>query len=87
MITKLSFPLRKLKKFIRISSLVVDPSEFALGFCTFPEISSNGRLAPYLAKARIIYATIHPFMDLTRVFYAGLPDVAPEDEDGGDDPK
>jgi hypothetical protein len=49
--------------------------------------SSNGRLAPYLAKARIIYATIHPFLDLTRVFYAGLPEVAPEDEIGDDDPK
>jgi hypothetical protein len=50
------------------------------------EFYSNGQLAPYLAKARIIFATIHPFLDLTRVFYAGLPEVAPKD-DGDDDPR
>lgn len=84
---KLSFPFRKLTKSTGNFSLVVVPSEFSLDFCTFAEFYSDARLAPYLAKARIIYATIHPFLDLTRVFYAGLPDVAPEDDDDNDDPK
>lgn len=44
----------------------------------------NGPLQPYLAKARWICPSINPFLDLSRVFYAGLPRVAPEDQDDED---
>jgi hypothetical protein len=42
---------------------------------------SAGPLAPYLAKARWICQSIHPFLDLSRVFYAGVPEAAPEATD------
>jgi len=45
---------------------------------------SNGRdgpLQPYLAKSRWICPSIHPFLDLTRVFYAGLPEEERESLD------
>lgn len=85
--TKQSFPPRRLKKSTKIFFLVPSESRFTLGFFIFAELFRDGRLAPYLAKARIIYATIHPFLDLTRVFYAGLPEVTPEDGDDDEDPK
>ena len=46
----------------------------------FAEFGSAGPLEPYLAKARWICQSIHPFIDITRVFYAGVPDAAQEDE-------
>lgn len=48
--------------------------------CTFAEFCSAGPLGPYLAKARWICQSIHPFLDITCVFYAGIPDAAQEDE-------
>jgi hypothetical protein len=51
--------------------------------CPSPHISkfcSAGPLEPYLAKARWICQSIHPFLDISRVFYAGVPDAAQEDE-------
>jgi len=47
---------------------------------TFPQFCSAGPLEPYLAKARWICQSIHPFLDISRVFYAGVPDAAQEDE-------
>jgi len=44
----------------------------------------SGPLLPYIAKARWICPSIHPFLDISRVFYAGLPE-APQDEDELDD--
>jgi hypothetical protein len=48
--------------------------------CAFAEFCSAGPLAPYLAKARWICQSIHPYLDLSRVFYAGVPDAAQEEE-------
>jgi hypothetical protein len=42
-------------------------------------------LKPYRALARWIAPTIHPFMDLMRAFFAGVPEVGAaeeEDQDG-----
>ena len=50
----------------------------------FAHFSRDGPLQPYLAKARWICPSINPFLDLTRVFYAGLPGAAPEDQDNGE---
>jgi hypothetical protein len=41
----------------------------------------SGPLQPYIAKARWICPSIHPFLDVSRVFYAGLPEV-PQNEEG-----
>jgi hypothetical protein len=46
-------------------------------------LSSNRRLKPYLIKARWIAQSIHPFMNIHRVFYAGVPEGI-LDEDGED---
>ena len=45
----------------------------------------SGPLQPYTAKAQWICPSIHPFLDLTRVFYAGLPEVAQNEGDEVDD--
>jgi hypothetical protein len=45
----------------------------------------NGPLQPYTAKARWICPSIHPFLDLSRVFYAGLPEVAQNEDEEIDD--
>ena len=50
----------------------------------FADFCRDGPLQPYLAKARWICPSIHPFLDLTRVFYAGLPRVGSEDKDEED---
>lgn len=46
--------------------------------------SSNRRLKPYLMKARWIAQSIHPFVNIRRVFYAGVPEgfLDSGDEDG-----
>jgi hypothetical protein len=51
------------------------------------KILSNKHFAPYLAKGHIISQTIHPFINLDRAFYAGVPEAAPEieDEEGEDE--
>ncbi|KAF8876376.1 hypothetical protein CPB84DRAFT_1852984 [Gymnopilus junonius] len=49
------------------------------------EKGRNENLEPYLSKARIISQTIHPFMNIHRAFYAGIPDAAPVDEESDDD--
>jgi hypothetical protein len=45
-----------------------------------PKFCSTGPLEPYLAKARWICQSIHPFLDVSCIFYAGVPDAAQEDE-------
>ena len=45
----------------------------------------SGPLLPYIAKARWICASIHPFLDLSRVFYAGLPEALRNEDDEVDD--
>ena len=47
----------------------------------FADFCRDGPLQPYLAKARWICPPINPFLDLTRVFYAGLPGASLEDRD------
>jgi hypothetical protein len=46
--------------------------------------SSNRRLKPYLMKARWIAQSIKPFLNIRRVFYAGIPEglLDLSDEDG-----
>jgi hypothetical protein len=41
----------------------------------------TGVLKPYLEKARSIALCIHPFANIQRAFYAGVPDAV-EDNDG-----
>lgn len=41
-------------------------------------------LQPYRAQARWIAPAIHPFMDLTRAFFAGVPEVAAAEEEEQD---
>jgi len=41
-------------------------------------------LRPYRAQARWIAPAIHPFMDLTRAFFAGVPEVGAEEEEEQD---
>ena len=41
----------------------------------------SGPLLPYIAKARWICASIHPFLDLSHVFYAGLPEPLRNEDD------
>jgi hypothetical protein len=45
----------------------------------------SGPLLPYLAKSRWICASIHPFMDISRVFYAGLPEGLRNEDNEVDD--
>ena len=45
----------------------------------------SGPLLPYIAKARWICASIHPFLDLSQVFYAGLPEALRNEDDEVDD--
>ena len=50
----------------------------------FKVIDSGKALDHYHAKAREICATIHPYMDLTRAFFAGVPDTnwnGPDDDE------
>jgi hypothetical protein len=52
----------------------------------FKAIDRGKALDYYRAKAREICATIHPYMDLTRAFFAGVPDAdwdGPDDNDEG----
>ena len=42
--------------------------------------SRGGPLQPYLHKARWIAQSIHPFINIQRVFYSGVPEARPEDE-------
>ena len=48
----------------------------------FKAIDRGKALDHYRVKAREICATIHSYMDLTRAFFAGVPDT---DWDGLDD--
>jgi hypothetical protein len=41
----------------------------------------SGKLKPYLSKARSIPLSIHPFANIQRAFYAGVPEAAEEEED------
>jgi len=40
-----------------------------------------GPLQPYLHKARWIAQSIHPFINIQRVFFAGVPEAALDAED------
>jgi hypothetical protein len=46
-----------------------------------PLLLRSGPLLPYVARARWICPSIHPFLDLSRIFYAGLPEAL-RNEDG-----
>ena len=41
----------------------------------------SGILKPYLNKARSIPLCIHPFANIQRAFYAGIPEAVDDDED------
>jgi hypothetical protein len=41
-------------------------------------------LQPYRAQARWIAPAIHPFMDLTRAFFTGVPEVGAAEEEEQD---
>ena len=41
----------------------------------------NGPLKPYIKKARWIAQSVHPFISIQRVFYAGLPEGVLDDEE------
>jgi hypothetical protein len=41
----------------------------------------SDKLKPYLSKARSIPLSIHPFANIQRAFYAGVPEAAEEEED------
>ncbi|KAJ3501316.1 hypothetical protein NLJ89_g9389 [Agrocybe chaxingu] len=43
------------------------------------------RLKPFLNKCRIIAQCIHPFVDISRAFYAGIPNVAALGDKGGEE--
>ncbi|KAF8910911.1 hypothetical protein CPB84DRAFT_1958086 [Gymnopilus junonius] len=48
----------------------------------------NKYLKPYIQKSRIIAQTIHPFMAIERMFYAGVPDTAKlEEEEEEEEPE
>ncbi len=47
--------------------------------CSFKKV-----LKPYRAQARWIAPTIHPSMDLTYAFFAGVPEVGTAEEDEQD---
>jgi hypothetical protein len=47
--------------------------------CSFKKV-----LQPYRAQARWIAPAIHPFMDLTRAFFAGVPEVGAAEEEEQD---
>ena len=40
----------------------------------------TGPLQPYLHKARWIAQSINPFINIQRVFYAGVPEATYDDE-------
>jgi hypothetical protein len=40
----------------------------------------EGPLQPYLHKAHWIAQSIHPFINIQRIFYAGTPEAIPDDE-------
>jgi hypothetical protein len=48
------------------------------------DCSFKKALQPYRAQARWIAPAIHPFMDLTRAFFAGVPEVGAEEEEEQD---
>jgi hypothetical protein len=47
--------------------------------CSFKKV-----LQPYRAQARWIAPAIHPFMDLTHAFFAGVPEVGAAEEEEQD---
>jgi hypothetical protein len=51
----------------------------------FKAIDRGKALDHYRAKAREICATIHPYMDLTRAFFAGVPDTDWDEPDDDED--
>jgi hypothetical protein len=51
---------------------------------TLSGINRDGRLKPYLTKSRWIAQSVHPFINMRRVFYAGVPE-RPLDLDDEDD--
>jgi hypothetical protein len=45
----------------------------------------DGLLQPYLHKAHWIAHSIHPFINIQRVFYAGVPEAMINDENENDE--
>ena len=50
----------------------------------FAEFCRNSPLGPYIAKAGWICPSIHSFLDLSRIFYDGLPEALQEGEEDED---
>jgi hypothetical protein len=50
----------------------------------FAKRCRSGPLTPYLEKSRWICPSIHPFLDLIHIFYAGLPEEERESLDDAD---
>ena len=44
----------------------------------------KGPLKPYINKARWISQSVHPFISILRVFYAGIPEAIQDDTDDED---
>ena len=72
-------PSRRSRNCLKVSFLAQSMSPCIISF--FADFCSDGPLQPYLAKARWICPSINPFLDLTRVFYAGLSRVASDQDD------
>lgn len=60
------------------STLTIPVSTIWAGFLT---VIRSGILKPFLAKARAIPLCVHPFASIQRVFYAGIPDAAEDDDE------
>jgi len=84
---KVNSPNRRSRKSFRTSFLALstffNSSFIAIYLCIF--LLRSGPLQPYIAKARWIWASIHPFLDFSWVFYAGLPEAPWNEDDELDD--
>jgi len=48
------------------------------------ELIGKGPLKPYIKKARWISQSVHPFISISRTFYAGIPEGIQDDMDDED---
>src|SRR5258705_7078502 len=83
---KVNYPNRRSRKSFKASFLALSMLSSRFNTSIFVHLLlRSGPLLPYIAKARWICASIHPFLDLSRVFYAGLPEAPQNEDDEVDD--